>query len=82
MALSRCPAIRDLQREAGQGQCFYCHRQLTGARTVVCFRADCQVEYQKLYKQCRRAALTAQGLTQRGKVRKLAPYTRNEGSSG
>jgi hypothetical protein len=55
--------VRRLQREVGAGRCPFRERPLTSKHTgrprVVCFRADCMTEYERLHKRDSRKRLTA-----------------------
>lgn len=68
LKLSRCPAIRRFQEEAGPRRCAFCCRLLPkgSIRRVMCVRADCQTAYNTEFVRWRRLEVAAKGLTQRG----------------
>lgn len=90
---SRVAEVARLQEEVGEGRCPFCERPLShkqhGRKRFMCFRADCVVEYHRIYSQTpsrkrynylrnRRVyeANLARGLTARGTPRKLRAYRR------
>lgn len=89
--LSEVPVIRALQLEVGAGKCPFCERLLKkkprGRNPIVCFRADCQIEWHREYqrqprwrtynteaKRKQRRARIKAGLNWRGEKRKLPLY--------
>ena len=62
--LSAVREVADLQHEDGPGKCPFCERALTpykgtGARAIMCFRADCRTEYERAFGRMRRGRYEA-----------------------
>jgi hypothetical protein len=86
--LSKVEEIARLQTEAGAGRCPFCERPMKfkprARKPVVCFRADCVMEYHRVYnyipkrlqwrehhRAVLREARRVAGLTARGTARKM-----------